>query len=76
MVQAEAWLGSAFVYNPTRWGTADGYVPWRVFAAVVRGLPALKALERLQMARAVVLGNAGEHGRGQWDADTRTAKGD
>ena len=76
LLQVERTLGSGFVVNRDRWGTADGYVPFRVLVAVYQGLPALWALERLQMARAVNLGQAGEQGKSALEADARLANGE
>lgn len=76
VLQVERTLGSGFVYDRRRWGTTDGYIPYRVLVAAYQGLPALWALERLQMARAVNLGQAGEQGRSALAADAKLANGE
>lgn len=77
MLQAERLLGTGFVWNPPRWQTIDGYVPYRVLAAAARGFPALMALDRLQVARGTALGQAtGAKGTSTWDVDLRLARGE
>jgi hypothetical protein len=47
-------------YNPARWGTADGYMPFPVFREYAEGLWPLYAQERLNLAAAIGLALAGK----------------
>lgn len=44
----EQGFGSAWFWNPARWGTADGAVPWPVFLVAIRALDALQAKQILR----------------------------
>lgn len=43
----ERFFGSEFVFNPARWGTSDGYVPYRVFRVYWFAAVSISAYERL-----------------------------
>lgn len=59
MLYVEArWPG--VYYNPQRWTTADGYMPFRVFQEYAAALWPAYALERLNLARAIGLALASE----------------
>lgn len=76
LAQVERALGSGFVFNPARWRTADGYVPYRVLVAAYRTLPSVAALERLQLIRAIQIAQAGPAGQRALDSDIALASGD
>jgi hypothetical protein len=56
MLQAERFYGAAWFYNPARWDTSDGYVPFHVCWAYWHAMEPLMAFERLFVMRAVQLG--------------------
>lgn len=42
-------------FNPHRWSTVDGFVPWRFFLLYAAALYPLWAMERMTMASAIGL---------------------
>lgn len=54
----ERWPGA--YYNPQRWATADGYMPFRVFQEYATALWPAAALERMNLASAIGLALAGK----------------
>jgi hypothetical protein len=42
-------------WNPTRWPTADGYIPFRVFDLYAASLATAAALDRMNLAHAIGL---------------------
>lgn len=64
----ELHYGADWYYNPRRWPTADGYVPYRVLWSAFRRLEAWRAVLRLDVARAVSLA----HVRDRAHAEQRT----
>lgn len=67
-------LGVAWV--PARWGTRDGYIPYRVLMRMQQGLAMLWAQDRLQVARATALGRGGKEARMAWDQEIRVMRGE
>lgn len=59
LCQCEHFFGSAFVFNPARWVTSDGYVPARVLAVAVLALQAVRAGEILELATTTLLPHQG-----------------
>lgn len=51
-------------WNPARWGTVDGYVPWRQFLAYAEALFPLWALDRLTLSASIGLAFAPSDGEG------------
>src|SRR5689334_16249685 len=51
-------FGASWYYNPGRWGTADGTVPWIEFKVQLLVLRAALALELGMQTRAALLGQA------------------
>jgi hypothetical protein len=47
-------------YNPARWQTADGYIPFPVFDLYAAALWPVAAIERMNMAQAIGLVMAGK----------------
>jgi hypothetical protein len=71
-VHAEAtWPG--LVYAPQRWKTRDGVIPYRVFCAYLKGLSAVTAKSRLEMAGAIGLAMAGENAEHAMQSDLEEA---
>ena len=52
-------------YQPGRWATSDGIVPWSEFVEGCRALWALRAIDRLNTARAIGVAFAGDTPDGQ-----------
>lgn len=57
-----AWPG--WYYDPRRWATADGVIPFPLFAILARAIVPAEAMERLHLARAIGLAFAGPEGEG------------
>lgn len=53
MVQCERFFGSDWFYNPSRWRTADGHVPYRTLWAYWYGMEPMMALERITAIRSL-----------------------
>ena len=51
--------GADWYWNPARWRTDDGVVPWAVFLIAVDALMGHLALERWQQSMAALIGQAG-----------------
>lgn len=47
MVRAERFWGPAWFHAPARWGTVDGYVPFRILWAYWGALDAVRADEMM-----------------------------
>lgn len=52
---AEAHYGAAWAWNPARWKTADGGVPWPVFLVAVYAMTSHRAVAQLSHATAIRL---------------------
>lgn len=52
LAEAERFWGATWYWNPARWATPDGYVPWPVFRV------AYDAMEALLARRAIAAMNA------------------
>lgn len=62
--QCEAFYGAGWYWNPPRWGTSDGYVPFPVLWDAWRAMQSVQAWQRLSMSSAVALGQpVSEEGR-------------
>lgn len=72
-LQTEAFWGSAWFHNPARWGTADGYVPYRVLWAYWHAMESARALKRLDQIRAGQIVRAGEAARGALETELSEA---
>ena len=53
--QAEAFWGASWYWNPARWGTRDGYVPFPVLWDAWRAMQSVAAWQRMQITQAVAL---------------------
>lgn len=54
--------GAGWYWNPKRWNTLDGYVPWPEFLVKWEAVMGHLALERLQQSIAALIGRAdGDH---------------
>lgn len=53
--QCEAFWGASWYFNPARWDTVDGYVPFPVLWDAWRTMQSVAAWQRLQMMHAVAL---------------------
>lgn len=53
--QCEAFWGASWYWNPPRWGTVDGYVPFTVLWDAWRSMQSVAAWQRLQVTHAVAL---------------------
>lgn len=73
MLQAERFWGAAWWYNPPRWGTTDGIVPYRVFWVYWRAMGSLMAFERLSTARAALLASPRENPQMAFDREVELA---
>lgn len=62
-------------WHPTRWRTRDGYIPYRVLVRLQPVFGMLWAQDRLQMARATMLGQGGKETKAAWDSDVRLMQG-
>lgn len=72
--QCELRYGAGWYFNPARWRTADGYVPFRLLWPAWRRLQAARAADRLDVARAVSLAHQpGEQAKRLTDAELREA---
>lgn len=60
LADAEVRMGSAWVWNPDRWGTADGYVDHRSLLAVWPALQRKAVTDRFSILRAVKMALGGE----------------
>jgi hypothetical protein len=59
-------------FNPARWDTADGYLPWRLFLLYAAALYPVWAMERLTMTSAIGLAFQAADAQGE-AARTRAA---
>lgn len=57
-MHVERFFGAAFVFNPARWPTADGHLPYRVCVAAAIAIATVRATESLAMTRATMLPHA------------------
>lgn len=73
---AESQRGSHWIYNPARWGTADGYVDYHSFVAATSALRRHRASQRLELAAAFWLGHGGEQASTLLQQTKREAEGD
>jgi hypothetical protein len=48
------------VFNPERWDTIDGYIPWRLFLRYAAALYPVWAMERLRLAASIGLAFASD----------------
>lgn len=71
----EAVFGSDWYWNPRRWPTWDGYAPYDVVWRGWETLQMTRALERLNLVRAIGITKAGDKAQGLFDADVREALG-
>lgn len=55
VARVRATYGDVWYFNPGRWATADGYVPWRVVWAEYQALGAIAAHERIERASAAAV---------------------
>lgn len=53
--QCELYYGASWYWNPARWGTSDGYVPFGILWDAWRTLQSLTAWQRLQTMQAFIL---------------------
>lgn len=56
-VQCEAFWGASWYWNPHRWGTTDGYVPFPVLWDAWRSMQSVAAWQRLQATQSAALGH-------------------
>ena len=54
--------GADWYWNPKRWRTDDGYVPWTVMWSAWRALQAVEAAQRLEFIRAYRIAQPREDG--------------
>lgn len=54
--QCEAFWGASWYWNPARWGTRDGYVPFPVLWDAWRSMQSVTAWQRLMWTKAFALG--------------------
>jgi hypothetical protein len=47
LLHCARFYGPSFVFNPPQWGTADGYIPFRVGVAAGLAIQAIRASESL-----------------------------
>lgn len=60
LYDAQREYGAGWYYQPGRWPTSDGVVPWEEFVAASKVLWALRAIERLNTARAIGVAFSGD----------------
>lgn len=53
--QCEAFWGASWYFNPARWATVDGFVPFQVLWDAWRTMQSVTAWQRLQTMHAVAL---------------------
>lgn len=53
--QCEAFWGASWYFNPARWATVDGYVPFPVLWDAWRTMQSVAAWQRMQITHAVAL---------------------
>lgn len=53
--QCEAFWGASWYFNPQRWATVDGYVPFPVLWDAWRTMQSVAAWQRLQITHAVAM---------------------
>jgi hypothetical protein len=68
-----AQFGETWYYNPSRWPTADGYVPHDVCWVEFAGLAALEARAQLVLVQAHAVSHAGKQARTAIDGVLRAA---
>ena len=56
IVQCERYWGATWYWNPARWGTTDGYAPWRVVWIYWMAMRSPAAMERLSALRVQTMG--------------------
>jgi hypothetical protein len=66
-------LGGAWLYNPDRWPTTDGYAPAGVVLLTFVGLQAVAAEERLDATAAASVARGGKHAQRTLDRWQRAA---
>ena len=76
-LHAEHFWGAHWWFNPTRWDTPDGYVPWQVFWVYWQAIRSVRAVERLQVMRATRLAGIEDRTafRRAMDDEVRDAEG-
>ena len=58
----EAWPG--WYHNPGRWPTSDGIIPFKLFEVCYRAVKPRRALDRINLSKAINLAFAGEENGG------------
>lgn len=71
----EATMGAGWYYNPDRWPTWDGYAPYKAVWEAWRTIQQVRALDRLDMIRAVGVTKSGDRAASLYDATVREALG-
>lgn len=73
LAQCERFYGAGWAFNPARWGTADGGVPYPILWEAWHRMQAITALERLSATSAAARAQGGDAAAHAVDADVRRA---
>lgn len=65
LYDAQREYGAGWYYQPGRWPTSDGVVPWTEFLAASKALWAFRAIDRMNTTRAIGVAFAGDTPDGQ-----------
>lgn len=65
LFHVERFLGSGFVFNPDRWPTADGYLPYRVCLVAGMAIASVRAGELLGLSQTTMLPHQKESDRAE-----------
>lgn len=65
--------GAAWWYNPARWDTLDGFAPYGAVWEAWETMRRAKALDRLNLVRAIGTSRAGERAQRLLDSDVKEA---
>lgn len=68
-------MGAAWYFNPARWDTRDGYAPFLEVWAAWKTARMGRAMDRLNLIRAMATTHAGDRAQAMIDADTKEALG-
>lgn len=58
VIHARAVYGMDWYHRPGFWPTRDGVIPWAWFWHEVRALPAVQAMQRMQLAHGISVAQA------------------